>query len=210
MTATTPSQPEITESGKDDIEKEIVVAEQERNDQPIPYVDEKNDEQPIPNASDQSETSEYEGFHDLGFMAHTTIPLSVVYPNSYFEVEIPHVTNKYIHSDDDKLNPRNGRIPSHGEQIPLMLEVLQPLVVPKSSSSKKSKLTVNMKELVEKWEMTIEEVREIMLEHNSTARTRKEDHRSIKFSRVLHQLMLKRPIFSVSILTWPNETKSLG
>ena len=53
------SLPEMYESGRDDNQKEIFVAEQERN---IPDADATNNDQPIPDVGDQSETDEYGGF----------------------------------------------------------------------------------------------------------------------------------------------------
>lgn len=60
--ATTLSQPKISESGRDENPKAIIVAEQERNDQPILEADATNDEHPIPDIGDESETDKYEVF----------------------------------------------------------------------------------------------------------------------------------------------------
>ncbi|CAI9271293.1 unnamed protein product [Lactuca saligna] len=71
-------------------------------------VDATKDDQRITDAGEQSETDGYEGFLDLGFLAQAVvhaIPLSVIYPDSYFEGEIPQQTNSYIDFDDDQLNP---------------------------------------------------------------------------------------------------------
>lgn len=68
------------EFGRDNNQKEIVDAEKESNDQTIPDVDATNGDQPILHIGDQSETDEYEGFLDLGFMAQAVVPLSVFLP----------------------------------------------------------------------------------------------------------------------------------
>ncbi|CAI9283013.1 unnamed protein product [Lactuca saligna] len=90
----------------DDNQKEIIVAEKERN---APNVDATKIDQLILDASDQSETDEYKGFLDLGFMAQVVVPLSVVYPDSYFEGEIPQGTYNDIESKDKKINPRKRK-----------------------------------------------------------------------------------------------------
>lgn len=43
-------------------------------------------------------------------MEHTLIPLSVVYPDVYFEGEIPQGTHYDIESDDDQLSPRKIKV----------------------------------------------------------------------------------------------------
>ena len=55
-----------------DLQKEIVVVN-------ILYADETIDDQPILDSGNQSETDEYEGFLDLGFMPPTVVPLNVIY-----------------------------------------------------------------------------------------------------------------------------------
>lgn len=56
----------MSESGKHDNQEKmvtsIVVAEQERNDEPIPNAG--DNDQPIPYAGDQYENDEYQGFLD--------------------------------------------------------------------------------------------------------------------------------------------------
>ncbi|CAI9262177.1 unnamed protein product [Lactuca saligna] len=50
------------------------------------------DDQPILYIGDQSDTDDHEGFFDLGFMPQavvSVVPLNVVFPDSYFEGEIP-------------------------------------------------------------------------------------------------------------------------
>lgn len=78
MIASTPSQPEMVKLGRVDNQKSVVISEQEKN---IPDADATIDDQPIPDVGDQSETNDYEGFLELGFMAQTDVPLSVVYPD---------------------------------------------------------------------------------------------------------------------------------
>lgn len=46
----------------------------------------------------------YEVFHYLGFMEQV-VPLSVVYPDKYFEGKIPQGNNRNIESVDEQLNP---------------------------------------------------------------------------------------------------------
>ncbi|CAI9262292.1 unnamed protein product [Lactuca saligna] len=85
MNTGSPSQPEMSKSERDDNQKAIVVGEQERNEQPIPNVDATNNDQPITNFGDQFKTNKYEGFLDLGFIEQIVVPLSVVYPDTFFE-----------------------------------------------------------------------------------------------------------------------------
>lgn len=79
VTTTPPSLPKISELGRDDDQKEIVVVKKESH---IPNTDATNNDQPILDVGDQSKTNEYEGFLNLGFMAQFVVPLSVVIPNS--------------------------------------------------------------------------------------------------------------------------------
>lgn len=75
---------EMYESGRVDNKKAIIIAVQESK---ISDVDATKDDQPIPDTGDQSETDAYEGFLDVRFMPQVvlpTVPLSVVFPESYF------------------------------------------------------------------------------------------------------------------------------
>ena len=79
MIELTPSQPGISKAGRVEVDNQKGIVVAEKNDQPIPY------------AGEQFETDDYEGFLDLGFMEQVifpVVPLSVVYPDSYFEGEI--------------------------------------------------------------------------------------------------------------------------
>ncbi|CAI9289760.1 unnamed protein product [Lactuca saligna] len=129
MIATTPSQPKMSKLGRDDNQKSIVVVEKEINDHPILDDDALNDEKPIPKAGDQSETGEYEAFLELGFMVQTIVPLNVVFPDTYFEGEIPQRRNNHIESDNEQPNPRKRKASFSREQMMLKVEVIQPLVV---------------------------------------------------------------------------------
>ncbi|CAI9281417.1 unnamed protein product [Lactuca saligna] len=104
--AITPSLPKMFESSRDDNQKEIVAAKQESH---IPDADATNDDQPIPKTSDHSETNDYEGFLDMGFMTLDTIPFSIVYPDSYFEGEIPQGTHNDIKYKEEQVNPRKRK-----------------------------------------------------------------------------------------------------
>ncbi|CAI9303387.1 unnamed protein product [Lactuca saligna] len=61
----TPSQPEMSETGRAILQKEIVVTN---------FLDAKTTTQPIPDTGDQSETNNYVGFIDLGFMPQVVVP----------------------------------------------------------------------------------------------------------------------------------------
>ena len=102
------SRPEMTKSGEaeaDPLEPIVVVD--------VPDVDAATN-QPIPNAGDQSETDDYEGFLDLGFMQQAVVydvSLNIIYPSSCFEgefsQEVPQGTNSDIDPDEGiYLNPR--------------------------------------------------------------------------------------------------------
>ena len=43
-------------------------------------------------------------------MTQPAIPLSFVYPDAYFEGEIPQGTHSDIESNDDQLNPRKRKV----------------------------------------------------------------------------------------------------
>ncbi|CAI9260801.1 unnamed protein product [Lactuca saligna] len=49
------------------------------------------------------------GFSTWGFVTQVAITLSVVYPDSYFEWEIPQGTHNDIKSVDEQLNPRKRK-----------------------------------------------------------------------------------------------------
>ncbi|CAI9298282.1 unnamed protein product [Lactuca saligna] len=86
---------------------------------------------------DQSETDDYEGFLDIGFMQQvvvSTTPLNVIYPGSCFEgkfaQEVPQGTNSDIDSDDGvQLNPQKRKASFLGELLTLNLEVPIQLVI---------------------------------------------------------------------------------
>ena len=74
--------------------------------------DEITNNQHIPDAVDQSEVDDYEGFLDLGFMPQAVVPivpLNVIYPHSYFEVEVPQGTNRDNDFNNDHLKPRKRK-----------------------------------------------------------------------------------------------------
>ncbi|CAI9280262.1 unnamed protein product [Lactuca saligna] len=97
VTGKIPLQPKIYESGRNDNQKAIVVAEQ---DHPILETDATN--------RDQSVTGEYKGIFDLGFIAQV-VPVGVVYLDTYFKGEISQGTND-IESDDEQLNPKKRKL----------------------------------------------------------------------------------------------------
>ena len=104
--ASTLSQPKMYEAGRveTDSQKEFIIAGQDNN---IPDADATTNDQPFPEVGDQSETDDYKGFFDLGLIPQVVahiVPLSVVYPHSYFEGDIPQGTNSDIESDDAQLN----------------------------------------------------------------------------------------------------------
>ena len=101
-------QPEMTERGEAKVDplKQVVVAYILDTDSTI--------DQPIPlETSHQTETSDYEGFMDLGFMQQaivSAIPLKIIYPGSCsegeFAQEVPQGTYSYIDFNDGvQLNP---------------------------------------------------------------------------------------------------------
>ncbi|CAI9289696.1 unnamed protein product [Lactuca saligna] len=105
--ASPPSQPKMSGSGRVEVyyQKEIVVVVKVSK---IPDANATIDDQPIPYVGDQSEIDDYGGFLDPGLMPKVivpAVPLSVVFPDSYFDGDIPQGTNSNIECDDDHLNP---------------------------------------------------------------------------------------------------------
>lgn len=139
VTTSTPSQTEITKSGrvKAEFQKEIVVTD----------TNARTGDQHIPDVGDQSETNDHKGFPDMGFMPQATVsgvPLNVVYTDSYFEGKIHQGTNNNIDSDDDQLNPCKMKASfswgTHVTKTGSFAAIDDPLTLP---PSKKSKLTVD-------------------------------------------------------------------
>ncbi|CAI9281004.1 unnamed protein product [Lactuca saligna] len=112
------------------------------------------------------------------------VPLNVVYPNSYFKGEVPHGTNSDIVSDDDQLNPGNRKAYSsqgyHEAEAGSSISD-DSLTTPPFT---KSKLILDINELVATWRFSVGEVNEIMMETNASIQqkkeARKEEHMSAK------------------------------
>ena len=105
----TSSQLRMSETGRVEanLQKEIVVADILDADTATYH--------PTIETGDQSDTNDYEGFLDLGFIPQAdvfVVPLNVIYPDSYFEGEVPQGTNSYIESD--QLNPRKRKASTLG------------------------------------------------------------------------------------------------
>ena len=119
-------------------------------------------------------TSEYEGFFDLGFTAQAVVPQSVVYLDTYFKGEISQGTNSDIESDDEQLNPRKRKASFSGRENDIEAGISYAVSGSSAPPLKRCRLIVNLEDLaIDQW-MTIEEFREIMLEHNASVKRRKE------------------------------------
>ncbi|CAI9300651.1 unnamed protein product [Lactuca saligna] len=118
------------------------------------------------------ETNDYEGFLEIGFMPQadvSVVPLNVVYPESYFEGEIPHGTNSDIGYDNDQLNPRKRKASLSGEPMTLKLKALLLLGV-----------------------------REITIENNATIRERKEVGKGERLFAKLAQALASADVQSIN------------
>ncbi|CAI9300137.1 unnamed protein product [Lactuca saligna] len=90
-------------------------------------------------------------------MAQIVVPLNVVYPDTYFEGEIPQGTNGYIESDDEQVNPRKKKASFSGGANDA--EAGSSSAVGGSSAflPKKGKLTVDSEDLAKDWKIKVEE-----------------------------------------------------
>ncbi|CAI9280951.1 unnamed protein product [Lactuca saligna] len=107
--------------------------------------------------------------------------------------EIHQGVNRNIEFDDENLNPRKRKDPRASD-----VEALSSSATGGSSTppSKKRRMTVELEDLTIDWKMTVEEIREIMLEHNASFQTRKVEHQSIKFSQHLASCDAKKDQYS--------------
>ena len=151
----------------------------------------------------------------------TAVPLSVVYPDSYFEGEIPQGTNNDIDSDDDQLNPRKRKASFSGgannDEDGSSSDTGDPSAPP---PTKESKLNVDLNDLAKEWDIIVKEVKEIMIKNNVAfqARKKKLDNKYVGPLNLLRLLillmkvmrfkaqMLKTKVFSCSIIVWTNNT----
>ncbi|CAI9290131.1 unnamed protein product [Lactuca saligna] len=186
--APTQSHPEMSEIGRveAELQKEIVIVDNLNTDA-------TTDDQPILDTGDQSETIDYEGFLDLGFMPPVfvhVVPLNVVYHDSYFEVENPQVTNSDTKSDNDQFNTQKrkaffsrGDRDAKARSSSIDGDPSSPL------PSNKRKIIFYLNILAGIWGITVDKVREIMAENNAAIQekyeTRKGDRMSAKLAQVV-------------------------
>lgn len=119
-------------------------------------------------------------------MTHAVVPFSIVYPGSYFEGEVPQGTHNDLESEDEQLNLRKMKASLSGRANDV--EDGRSTVVGDSSAlppSNKSKLAIALNDLAKEWDITVEEFIDIMMEHNATIQSRKEECRSIKLAQTL-------------------------
>ncbi|CAI9277213.1 unnamed protein product [Lactuca saligna] len=181
-------QREVSQLGR--VEREIGVAEESNNSN----FDAKIDDRPIPDASEQSETDDYEGFIGLGFMpqvSFSAIPQNVIYPESYFEGEIPQGTNSDTESDNDQVNhqKRKASLSKGGRAHDVETGTSAAGDRFASPPSKKTKLIVYLNVLAGVWDIIVDEVREIMIENNVAIRERKETKKGKCLSTKLAQAL---------------------
>ncbi|CAI9289841.1 unnamed protein product [Lactuca saligna] len=148
--APTPSQPEMSETGRPNLD-----------------------------FGDQSETDDYDGFLYIGFMPPAAVPLNVIYPDSYFEGEIPQGTNNEIEAGQinarGELNTRNRKASFSGRTHDTEAESSSTAGDPSTPpNSKKNKLIFYLNEFAKLWSLTIDEVREVMIENNVAIQQKKE------------------------------------
>ncbi|CAH1423050.1 unnamed protein product [Lactuca virosa] len=114
----------------------------------------------------------------MGSMAQTAIPLNVIHLDEFSEGEISQGTHSDVESDDDQPNTRKRNdSSSRGANYVEALSSSAPPV-------KKIMLAVNLEELTDEWRLPIEEVREVMLEHNASVHEDKDERRSTKLAQM--------------------------
>ena len=117
-----------------------------------------------------------------------TIHCSFEYCLSWFifEGEIPQRTHNDIESEDEQLNTKRRKASfsrgANDTEVGRSYATCDPSAPP---PLEKNKITIDLNDLANEWDITVEEVREIMMEHNDAIWTRKEECWCIKLAQTL-------------------------
>lgn len=90
-----------------------------------------------------------------------------------------------IESDDDQINPTKRKPSFLGKANDTESGSSSTVgCSPAPPHSKKRKLTIDLEDLAKNWQITNEDVREIMMDHNASFRKRRDECRSIKHVQI--------------------------